>query len=506
MWVNIIHILAQFIEETTRQDQSVVGKAFKFMLNPCLSDKLVLPLRAICNNPIISLLVVLLLYLVFLIVYLPLWISSFVVTTYGAWLIFVIAFHFLGITIARAIAFPGSNSSTIKQMSSDTIRRLADYMENSAVATKETASSMVLIANGKLGREQLEANIFAMNQIWPAVEFFPHIKEYFDDAIEQLQSEQVLTAEELKVIQQLCYGLDECYAHFKELFQFAISSHGRNGTSNSASSSFAQTLLILSARCLNSSEKVRSNAHIIKPSGGGSEEDYVSGAVKAILSLFTSTLTGFERLSFPYLRAILKKQHKAETVQIQGSDGNRIDGLLLRTAHDPRRTGANSKNNSASSEAKTMVIFCCPNAGFYECISQFNFDKSWFGYYLSLGMDVFVYNYRGYGRSQGLPTPTLLRKDSLAVLEYLRFTYKPANIVIHGESIGGMVACYLARHGDVKALVCDRTFSSLDAAASRLMGNWAGNSLRYIALWQTDCVDDFLQAKCAKIVLQVLYS
>jgi hypothetical protein len=32
-----------------------------------------------------------------------------------------------------------------------------------------------------------------------------------------------------------------------------------------------------------------------------------------------------------------------------------------------------------------------------------------------------------------------------------------------------MVACHLARHRPVDALVCDRTFASLDATAARLM-------------------------------------
>lgn len=42
-------------------------------------------------------------------------------------------------------------------------------------------------------------------------------------------------------------------------------------------------------------------------------------------------------------------------------------------------------------------------------------------------------------------------------------------IVVHGESIGGMVACHLARHLPVDALICDRTFATLDATAARLM-------------------------------------
>jgi hypothetical protein len=61
--------------------------------------------------------------------------------------------------------------------------------------------------------------------------------------------------------------------------------------------------------------------------------------------------------------------------------------------------------------------------------------------------------------------PSALTSKCLA----LQRTRRPYRIILHGESIGGMVACHLARHRPVDALVCDRTFASLDATAARLM-------------------------------------
>ena len=40
------------------------------------------------------------------------------------------------------------------------------------------------------------------------------------------------------------------------------------------------------------------------------------------------------------------------------------------------------------------VLFCSPNAGLYECLSQAAKDSSWVGYYTSLGFDVCLFNYR----------------------------------------------------------------------------------------------------------------
>jgi surfactin synthase thioesterase subunit len=51
----------------------------------------------------------------------------------------------------------------------------------------------------------------------------------------------------------------------------------------------------------------------------------------------------------------------------------------------------------------------------------------------------------------------------------LQQTRRPYRIIMHGESIGGMVACHVARNYPVDALVCDRTFATLDATAARLM-------------------------------------
>jgi pimeloyl-ACP methyl ester carboxylesterase len=51
----------------------------------------------------------------------------------------------------------------------------------------------------------------------------------------------------------------------------------------------------------------------------------------------------------------------------------------------------------------------------------------------------------------------------------LQLTRRPYRIILHGESIGGMVACHVARTHPVDALVCDRTFATLDSTAARLL-------------------------------------
>ncbi|KAJ1428563.1 Alpha/Beta hydrolase protein, partial [Ochromonadaceae sp. CCMP2298] len=152
--------------------------------------------------------------------------------------------------------------------------------------------------------------------------------------------------------------------------------------------------------------------------------------------------------------------------------------------------------------AKGLVLFCSPNAGFYEGVSQCDINGSWVGFYLKQGFDVCMFNYRGYGLSTGTPTPDAVKHDACQLYLHLQQTRAPARIIVHGESIGGMIACHLARSYPVDALVCDRTFASLDATAARLLGPWAGYGLKYCTLWNTNVAADYLACTCPKVILQ----
>ena len=63
-----------------------------------------------------------------------------------------------------------------------------------------------------------------------------------------------------------------------------------------------------------------------------------------------------------------------------------------------------------------------------------------------LGLDVFIFDYRGYGGSQGEPSEAGLYQDAAAAWRYLVETrgVSPGNIVIFGRSLGGAVAAQLA--------------------------------------------------------------
>ncbi len=87
----------------------------------------------------------------------------------------------------------------------------------------------------------------------------------------------------------------------------------------------------------------------------------------------------------------------------------------------------------------------------------------------AVGMNMFVFNYRGVGFSQGsLVEASDLVADGTACLEHLMQTgASPLHVLLFGHSIGGGVAARVrAEHSPAGPLVLDRTFSNLGSAAS----------------------------------------
>lgn len=79
------------------------------------------------------------------------------------------------------------------------------------------------------------------------------------------------------------------------------------------------------------------------------------------------------------------------------------------------------------------------------------------------GLSVFLFDYRGYGRSEGKPTEQGTYLDVEAAWRYLTETRKipPDKIIVHGRSLGGAVAAHLAGKHTPRALILESTFTSI---------------------------------------------
>jgi len=80
-----------------------------------------------------------------------------------------------------------------------------------------------------------------------------------------------------------------------------------------------------------------------------------------------------------------------------------------------------------------------------------------------LGLNVFIVDYRGYGKSQGMPSEQGVYKDALAAFDYLagRLDIPKDKIIGYGESLGGAVLLELASKRSFAALIVDSSFSSV---------------------------------------------
>lgn len=129
-----------------------------------------------------------------------------------------------------------------------------------------------------------------------------------------------------------------------------------------------------------------------------------------------------------------------EEIYFDTSDNKRLNGWYI-----------------VNNKAKFTIIFCHGNAG---NISH-RLEKILIFY--NLGLNIFVFDYRGYGKSQGIPSELGLYEDAHAAYNYLTKERKISkdDIIFYGESIGGAVAIDLAQKVNIGALITEETLSSI---------------------------------------------
>lgn len=84
-----------------------------------------------------------------------------------------------------------------------------------------------------------------------------------------------------------------------------------------------------------------------------------------------------------------------------------------------------------------------------------------------LGLSVFLFDYRGYGRSQGTPTEDGLYQDAVGAYDYLTRVrqIRPERIVVFGRSLGAAVATELVSMKPAAGLILESPFPSIAAVA-----------------------------------------
>jgi uncharacterized protein len=135
-----------------------------------------------------------------------------------------------------------------------------------------------------------------------------------------------------------------------------------------------------------------------------------------------------------------------EDAWFQAADGTRLHGWYVAHEHP-----------------LAVLLFCHGNAGNIAVraeILQILRDQ--------VGASVLIFDYRGYGRSEGSPNERGVLQDARAARAWLaqRAAIPEAQIVVMGESLGGAVAVDLAAKDGAKALVLQSTFTSAPDVAA----------------------------------------
>jgi pimeloyl-ACP methyl ester carboxylesterase len=88
------------------------------------------------------------------------------------------------------------------------------------------------------------------------------------------------------------------------------------------------------------------------------------------------------------------------------------------------------------------------------------------------GNSVFLYDYRGYGKSTGVPKIAGLTPDALAAYDYLttKLGVDPKTVVNYGESIGTGVACNVAADRPSAGLILQSSIGSLPLMGHKHFG------------------------------------
>lgn len=129
-----------------------------------------------------------------------------------------------------------------------------------------------------------------------------------------------------------------------------------------------------------------------------------------------------------------------EDIYLKTADGVKINAWFIPAAN-----------------AEYTVLFCHGNGG---CLAH---RVETIELYHKIGVNFLIFDYRGYGLSNGTPSEDGLYQDAEAAWQFLVNTKRiaPDKIVLTGRSLGGAVAAWLATTKKIRRLICESSFVSI---------------------------------------------
>jgi uncharacterized protein len=139
-----------------------------------------------------------------------------------------------------------------------------------------------------------------------------------------------------------------------------------------------------------------------------------------------------------------------EDVRFKASDGVELNGWLFQA-------------NSNSPRSNLVFLVCHGNGG------NISHRLGLCSELLETGVSVFVFDYRGYGQSQGRPSEAGTYRDAQAAQAWLwQKGFRSESIIAYGESLGGGIVSELALRETVGAIGLQSTFTSIPDIGAEL--------------------------------------
>jgi uncharacterized protein len=141
---------------------------------------------------------------------------------------------------------------------------------------------------------------------------------------------------------------------------------------------------------------------------------------------------------------------EVEPVTYPSRNGKKLTGFLFRTPGEPLGTVVHFHGNGNNATDHFPLVLFLAKRGF----------------------DLLVFDYQGYGLSEGKPTPAGTVEDGLASVQYALDRSRPSSrgVVLLGQSLGAAVAAVVAAEDPrVKGVVLEAGFSTYRSITGRVM-------------------------------------
>lgn len=171
----------------------------------------------------------------------------------------------------------------------------------------------------------------------------------------------------------------------------------------------------------------------------------------------------------------LEKTHKYtfnsnfEELDITTKDGKNLNGLLFKTEN-----------------SKGLIFYLHGNGGSLESWGK----KA--SFYTEMGYDIFMIDYRGYGKSESsITSEKQLHEDVQIAYNTLKKNYSEDKIVVLGYSLGSGLATHLASKNNPKLLILQAPYYNINDASRHLINTNDSFILKMLKIFPTSLLNKY---------------